>query len=1361
MKNIILTTFALCLSICRIFSQDIPRNPNFTDHSGKKQGLWTILYDKTGYETNKIHLVEIYRIVTFRNDKPVGKVINYYLSGNPQMEADSIISTSPEKYSGKVVYYRPNGKKANVNIWKDGSLAEEINYNKQGQEVEDNWWSIIQKANLALSNDDIKKASELMEKARLEAAKEFGENHEEYAEICTNAGSLQQDLGQFEQAEERYNEAKAIYESLSLNNDSEYASTLDNLGALNSDMGKFDLAESFYTQAKNIREKVLGKAHPDYAYSLNNLALLYYSQGNYDKTEKWLLEAKDLILETHGKEHPDYTNNLNNLAFLYQNQGKYQQAEPLFLEAREITKKIKGKENNDYTVFTNNIAFLYYLQGKYKEAESLFLETKDIQEKIFGTKHPDYATTLNNLGGVYDQIQDLKKAEEYYLKALEIRKEVLGEDHPTYATSLNNVALLYADIEDYIQAEKFLKEALEIKKRTIGTDHPEYAVMSISLGRLFHNLSRFDEARTTLEAAKKVLEKSVGKKHPNYAYACKSMANLYFTTGNYIKAEPLIKEALKIIYDLNGDNSPIYGKYANDLALLYSYQGKNAESEKWYIKSRNITEQIKGKDTEDFASASSNLGVLYHNLGLYDLAKELFLESLKIRENIFGKSHTTYALVSNNLGSLYESLKDYEQAEKYYLEAKKIWEQKLGNKNNEYAFVCNNLAYMYSALERFEEAETLLLEAKQIHAKNMGIDNIDYGLTCQNLAYVYKKTGRTKEAESLLLEARNIITNTFGKKHPYFAKSSNVLGKLYLDQNKVSQAVPYFQQVIENKIEEIRITLPTLTDSQRKDYLQSNHYFFDDYYYFILKAHHKKPRLTTNLFDLQLVLKGILFQSFQKIQNQILGSDNKELIEKFQDWKAQKIYLAKAIQLSNKEQKQQNINIDSLQNKADLLEKELSKESELFAKVAKNKNYTWKDVQAQLKTGEALVEIIKIINTSNQGNNRDEVYAALIITQNTKKQPDFLTLGNVNDLETQYLRNYRNAIQYKLQDNKSYDVYWAAIHQKLQKDNIQKVYISPDGVYHQINLLTILNPKTQQFLIDELEIQLLSSPKDLVEFSNQPTRLNQNFKDFQIHLFGYPQFDKYPNPKADSLKDKDRNTYLLQHLNKQDTTLTFLERGGKISTLPGTKVEVERIVEISKAQNIPSDLYIELDASEENIKSLKSPDILHIATHGFFLANLPEPNDSERSFLGLSRSKYIENPLLRCGLLLAGAEQSLNGKSSQGEDGILTAQEAMNLNLDNTSLVVLSACETGLGEITNGEGVYGLQRAFRQAGAKSVLMSLWTVSDQATRDLMIFFYQNLFDKKQSRRQAFLNAQNNLRKKYPDPYYWGAFVLVGE
>jgi CHAT domain-containing protein len=201
------------------------------------------------------------------------------------------------------------------------------------------------------------------------------------------------------------------------------------------------------------------------------------------------------------------------------------------------------------------------------------------------------------------------------------------------------------------------------------------------------------------------------------------------------------------------------------------------------------------------------------------------------------------------------------------------------------------------------------------------------------------------------------------------------------------------------------------------------------------------------------------------------------------------------------------------------------------------------------------------------------------------------------------------------------------------------------------------------------------------------------------------------------------------------TALT-LEEKNNLTALPGTQTDVENIGNLMTAKSWQPEVLTGDKALEETLKDCFKPRVMHIATHGYFHGD----------------TTGTQNPLLQSGLMLTGAAQTLEGnKDEMMEDGILTAYEAMNLNLDNTELVVLSACETGLGTVSNGEGVYGLQRAFKVAGAKTIIMSLWKVNDEATQELMTAFYENWLTT-ENKRQAFNYAQQKLKAKYKSPYY---------
>jgi len=277
----------------------------------------------------------------------------------------------------------------------------------------------------------------------------------------------------------------------------------------------------------------------------------------------------------------------------------------------------------------------------------------------------------------------------------------------------------------------------------------------------------------------------------------------------------------------------------------------------------------------------------------------------------------------------------------------------------------------------------------------------------------------------------------------------------------------------------------------------------------------------------------------------------------------------------------------------------------------------------------------------------------------------------------------------------------------------------------------VINPINKEYIFDEVEILPLTSTKDLL-FSHTPSTSREGA------FFANPNF----NPKA-------QKKFLFKRGSSQRKYI--------IRTLPGTVEEVQKIDSLTSLDNWTNQIFLEEEASEENIKSLRNPRVLHIASHGFFTRDVIERYEHSES--------HSHNVFLRSGLMLAGAEGSIHDTESsvevysQREDGILTAYEVMNLRLEETELVVLSACESGLGDIRTGEGVYGLQRAFRVAGAKSLIISLWKVDDQATKELMVQFYDQWL-KTGDKVKALRLAQDHIRQIYQDPYYWGAFVMVG-
>jgi CHAT domain-containing protein len=681
--------------------------------------------------------------------------------------------------------------------------------------------------------------------------------------------------------------------------------------------------------------------------------------------------------------------------------------------------------------------------------------------------------------------------------------------------------------------------------------------------------------------------------------------------------------------------------------------------------------------------------------------------------------------------------------------------------------------YLEWRIGNFFAAEKLLLESFERRKTNR---RAVFGFTSGSLdlGRFYSDVGNFSNSEYHILESLKHLSKFSDTGSPIMVEHIYHLGLLYTRMGNYAKAERPFLDYWKQINGQIQKLFPYLSDGEKALNFDKYRTSLEELKAYSLLRYKTKPEITSHLYNQQLATKSLLLNSSAKWKHRIKTSGDKKLFLLFTEWEASQITLGKLLISTDSTTR---AGIDSVQKKTDKMERELSQRSENFARLTDNRQTDWKDIQATLKPGDAAIEIIRIqkygiartVTDSSDPKKTiyrikgltDTVHYAALIVKPGLKFPEMVSLANGNEMEGKDILYYKNCIQNKISDEYSYKTFWKKIGDKLGP-KIKRVYFSPDGIYHSINMSTLFNPQTHKFLLEEKEIRLLTVTKDLI-LPRKEEEMNR-----LASLVGHPNFNG--------------NTF--QGLNKQDqerkspTSSYFLtlSRGETVSELPGTKTEVENISDFLQKKGWEVQTLMGDNALEENIKEAYKPRILHLATHGFFQPDTTMGN----------------NPLFHSGLLLSGANKTFAGeKSDEAEDGILTAYEAMNLNLDNTDLVVLSACETGLGEIKNGEGVYGLQRAFKVAGAKSIIMSLWKVSDQATQELMVSFYKHWLNSPLNppkgdlktpnrkisgntetesplrglgagtKRASFLKAQKELKTKYPEPFYWGAFVMVGE
>ena len=1044
-----------------------------------------------------------------------------------------------------------------------------------------------------------------------------------------------------------------------------------------------------------------------------------------------------------------------------------------FFEAAKIqAEKEFGNLDITYLKTCINLAFIYNQQIKLDQSISLYLEALEICEKIHGKIHPIYAEICNDLANIYKRQGIFGQAEALYLKARDVYQEVSGDQSADFASACNNLALLYIEQGLYNKAESLFLKSKAICEAIFGNRHLNYASVCNNLGLLYSKIGRYQQAEFMNMESKQIRELRLGKNHSLYALSCNNLGVLYLDQGKYSQAENQLKQAKEIRESVFGKNHPESVNTSHNLGILYREQGLYHQAEQALKEAKTTLEQISLTSHPEYATVCDNLAILYEIQGFYNKAQEQYLEAKDIREKVLGVNHIEFAISCTNLGNFYRNQQFLAKAEPFYIQAKHTLEKVLGKKHRDYATTCLSLADLYVNQGQYNQAEYLYIEAKNIFEELFGTNHPRYAIACNNLARLYQGQKDYKQAESLFKEEKAIFQKNFGSNHPEYARSCNNLAFFYQQQKLYKKAAVEFQEASQTHLRRIDMLFSGYSEKERSLFFNTLKLDFESYQSFVINAHRQIPKLKGWIYNNTLRVKGLLFKSTQKTREKILHGNDEPLKEKYLSWQSQKEYLAYIYTLNKNEKNRLKINQDSVEMTAENLEKELSTQSDLFAKTASHGHFDWRDIQQKLKSSEAAIEIIRTRYYDNVWTD-SVLYIALIVKPDTKIQPEMVILPNGKELEKKYLAYYRNSIR-KL-DQYSFKQYWQAIANQLK--GVKKVYFSPDGVYHQINLNTLRNPATGEYLLDKIDIQLVHSTRDLIQKSPQ---LNKNIQTESI-ILGHPLYDLEVTSHQNTIKSKpkairgmDDNEYYT--IGEELANLRF-------DLLPGTKVETQQIHQLFKSKNMQAALYLNQEALEEVVKKVDNPKVLHIATHGFFFENLTaksndKQSDSAPGSLSLDfdldnmqsvklkqQQNTKTNPMMRSGLVFAGVSSYAKYKNQYNpdiktEDGILTAFEAQNLNLDHTELVVLSACQTGQGDINYGEGVFGLQRGFMAAGAKTIIMSLWNVSDEATQGLMTTFYQLWLGGK-SKREAFRLAQLKMKKKYKRPYFWGAFIMVGE
>lgn len=1016
------------------------------------------------------------------------------------------------------------------------------------------------------------------------------------------------------------------------------------------------------------------------------------------------------------------------------NNGEFDKALKLALQHKTIIEKKVGTSSDYYPSALKNIAVCCFYLREYSLAEQYISLAKTYGEKCCSLS-VEYAEIIHTQGYIFKEINQPEKALQSFLQSLEILKQAHYTDELLLGSYYSDIAFLYVQLGKMNEAsEAYTASYILLQKFPNAYQYP-YVLNN--LGDFYHSLHDFTKAFDFYSKALDVTEKQVGKEHYDYANIVGNIGNLYADFGMFHKASPYFYNALHIVEKVVGVSSLEYAQRLNDIGWMFQYEGDFTQSEKYYRRALSIKDSVVGKQHPTYWKTLNNIGLLQHTLGNYVAAQETFTQLIQLIPESMQGNFPEYGNYINSLGSVLLDREELSAAEIQFKKALEFYGRYYGKDPN-YSRVLNNLGLLYFKRKSFARAKEYYTKSLTILEQNSKANPLDVAISYNNLGELYSFQQSFDTAQFLFTKALQFIQTELSPYHPYvWTIQSNQLLLLHR-KGETYKACIQAKEFVTYTLEMYYKQLSFLSHTEQLSYYRKLSDFFDFYFSIASTQVTLHPELVGDIWNVSIATKSLVTDFNKRLKLAIEREGNPEVKRKFADWQTTVQLLATYYNYSTAQLKQQGVPLDSIENRVTLLEKELMTLSKQFDLVKKTPTTNWKDIQAKLTPQDAAVQIIRV-NKFNRTWTDSILYVAFVLKKETVRYPEVVVLDNGNALEHKYYKGYLNAIRSQLSLENSYKVYWKPIDDKIiSKSNI---YLSVEGVFNKINIQT-LSSSSDYFVIQSKSIQVVPIFRNFIW--NTSKSFSSDSK--SIVLLGKPDYSNLPTPKRDSL-------------NVNYTTASVVREvklGYQLNELPGTLIEVNTIENVLQSKGWNVTKHTGIQASESTIKAVVNPRILHIATHGYFSKVVADEDTS----LAITK-EYEVNPMLRSGLLLAGADYTLSHVvQTDTDDGIFTAFEAMTLQLSKTELVILSACETGLGDDSYGEGVFGLQKAFILAGTKYMLMSLWKVDDAATQELMVLFYQQ-YVAGNSVTLSFRNAQLELMKKDSDPRLWGAFVLIAQ
>ncbi len=1074
--------------------------------------------------------------------------------------------------------------------------------------------------------------------------------------------------------------------------------------------------------------------------------------------------------------------------------------------AIRIKEKALGPDHPGVAQSLNNLASLLRVAGDYARTRPLADRALSIREKALGPDHPDVAQSLSLLASLLLNTGDNAGARLLAERALAIREKALGPDHPLVAESLLILAGLVTTTGDYAAARSLLERALAIWEKALGPDHPLVAQSLNNLAHLLYSTGDYAAARPLHERALAIREKEQGPDHPDVAQSLTNLAALLHTMGDYAAARPHYERALAIREKALGPNHTSVANSLSSLALLFHAMGDYAAARPLYEQALAIDEKALGPNHTNVANSLGSLARLLHDTGDLAAARPLYERALAIQEKSQGPDHRAVAQSLQSLALLLQDTRDYAGARPLYERALAIREKALGPDHREVATSLGGLATLLDNTGDYARARPLYERALAIREKALGPDHREVATSLHNLAGLLHATGDYAGARPLLERALAIREKVLGPNHPFVARSLSSLAELFLAQGQGLDAAVIALRAEQIGREHFRLTARTLSERHALSYASVRPSGLD--VALSLAGDGLTPEVTRKIWNSVVRSRTLVLDEIAGRHRQV-----SEITGCSADYASAGARLAN-LQVRGPGNERPEVYRGLLEDARRQMEETERRLADACVGVRNQQSSDrigFEDVASALPVRTALVAFVRFSrhpsprtahgqdDSGAQQSDRDTIvgtpapvpaYVAFVLSGGDR-EPVVVPLGRaaeVDSLVSHWQEEARRGVvavgriaprveaAYRAKGEALRRRIWDPIASQLR--GAERVFVIPDGA---LNLVSFASLPVNQFdyLVEVGPlIHFLSAERDLVPMRPEP-RSGQGLLALGGPDFSYasikprpgtaPQWGANSPPSATSNRS---------YRGERSGCLEF--RAMQFQPLPASGREVEDIASLWMQPSMVRDGGADVvqvtgpEATEMTFKKLApGRRVLHLATHGFFLdgrcptALGSDPDIGQHATSGGRAPPPVsgENPLLFSGLALAGANQREHSGPNQ-DDGILTAQEIAALDLSGVEWAVLSACESGVGEVRAGEGVFGLRRAFQVAGAKTLIMSLWSVEDDSARKWMKRLYEARLVKHLSTAEAVRDASLELLRERrangesTHPFYWGAFVAAG-